>query len=62
MSQDKYLDGLLDQRVVVDVSSQYVVLGEFTGYNEHFLELKTRTSTTFATRKPPEKTMSRPAR
>lgn len=40
MSQDKYLDGLLDQRVVVDVSSQYVVLGEFTGYNEHFLELK----------------------
>lgn len=40
MSTDIFLDSLLDQRVVVDLTSQYVVLGNFTGYNEHFLELK----------------------
>lgn len=40
MSNDLFLDSLLDQRVVIDLTSQYVVLGSFTGYNEHFIELK----------------------
>ncbi|MDB5311944.1 MAG: hypothetical protein JWO38_6146 [Gemmataceae bacterium] len=34
------LDQLLNQRVVVDLSSAFVCLGKLTRYDDHFLELK----------------------
>jgi small nuclear ribonucleoprotein (snRNP)-like protein len=40
MTDDAFLDGLIGQNVVIDMRSEYVVLGMLTGYNEFFLELK----------------------
>lgn len=40
MTDDSFLDGLLGQNVVIDMRSEYVVLGMLTGYNSFFLELK----------------------
>ena len=34
------LDGLIDQKVVVDFRSEFVCLGTLKGYDEHFLELR----------------------
>ena len=34
------LDALLNQRVVVDLSSPYVCLGKLVAYDDHFLDLK----------------------
>jgi len=40
MTDDAFLDGLIGQNVVIDMRSEYVVLGMLTGYNDFFLELK----------------------
>lgn len=34
------LDEFVNQKVVIDLSSQYVCLGKLTRYDDHFLELR----------------------
>lgn len=40
MVDDPFLDGMLKLVVVIDLKSEYVIMGTLTGYNSFFLELK----------------------